>query len=75
MCGGVKPQMPNAMVAVECVWTTPFTSGQVAKTPACQRNSFDGLKSKLSSCLPDRSIRTTLSGAVSRKVTPVAVQR
>jgi hypothetical protein len=75
MCGGVMPQMPNAIVAVECEWTTPFTSGQVSKMPACHRYSFETLKSKLSSCSPFRFMSTTLSGAVSRNVTPVAVQR
>ena len=43
--------------------------------PACQRYSFDGFQSKPPTCFPPRSISTTFSTAVSRKVTPVAVQR
>src|SRR5262245_16627575 len=73
MCGGIMPQMPKAIVAVECVCTTPLTSGHCASTPACQRHSFDGLPSP-PSCSPVSFISITFSTAVSRKVTLVAVQ-
>ena len=68
-------RMPKAMVAVECVCTTPCTSGRIARMPACQRCSFDGFHGPGLICFPARSISTMFSTAVSRKVTPVAVQR